>query len=187
MTGVQTCALPISVAQTSARSAYPGAVVPAKDTESPTLSGLGIIPFSTIPSDLVTLTSTCRIKLSPLPPRTVVIIFGSGAKPLLCTWTSRLHISGRVCVGPGVEETEVDVGVGVAGVVVTTGVGVGVTGGVAGCVHPAASTSTMQSKPADAITNDLFIPDSYPGGYLRVVFSGVNANPGIILLSKTVF
>ena len=45
----------------------------------------------------------------------------------------------------------------------------------------------MQRKPADAIINDLFIPDSFPGGYLRVVFSGINANPGFILLSKTVF
>jgi hypothetical protein len=31
---------------------------------------------------------------------------------------------------------------------------------------------TMQSKPADAIINDLFIPDSFPGGYLMVVFAG---------------
>jgi len=84
-------------------------------------------------------------------------------------------MSGRVCVGPGVRETDVGVGVCVVGAVVTTGVGVGVTGGVAGCVHPAASTRTMQSKHADAITNDLFIPDSYPGGYLMVVLNGVKA------------
>jgi hypothetical protein len=106
---------------------------------------------------------------------------------LLCTWTSRLHISGRVCVGPGVEETDVGFGVGVEGTVVTTGVGVGVTGGVAGCVHPAASTSTMQSNPTDAINNDLFIPDSYPGGYLRVVFITTEADPGIILIPDTDF
>jgi hypothetical protein len=64
--------------------------------------------------------------------------------------------------------------------VVTAGVGVGVTGGVAGCMHPATSTSTMQRRPADAIINDLFIPDSFPGGYLRVVFIAKEANPGII-------
>jgi hypothetical protein len=84
-------------------------------------------------------------------------------------------MSGRVCVGPGVEETDVGDGVAVGVAVVTTGVGVGVTVGVAGCVHPAESMSTMQSKPADAITNDLFIPDSYPGGYLMVVLKGVKA------------
>jgi hypothetical protein len=91
-------------------------------------------------------------------------------------------MSGRVCVGPGVEEIDVGVGVGAEGAVVTTGVGVGVTGGVAGCVHPAASTSTMQSKPADAITNDLFIPDSFPGGYLMVVLNGGKADFGLIWL-----
>lgn len=75
-------------------------------------------------------------------------------------------------MGPGVEETDVAVGVGVVVVVVTTGVGVGVTGGVAGCRHPAASTSTMQNRHEDAIINDFFIPDSCPGGYLMVVLKG---------------
>jgi hypothetical protein len=88
-------------------------------------------------------------------------------------------MSGRVCVGPGVEEIDVGVGVGAGVAVVTTGVGVGVTGG-AGCVHPAASTSTMQSKPADAIINDLFIPDSFPGGYLMVVLNRGKADFRII-------
>jgi len=83
-------------------------------------------------------------------------------------------MSGRVCVGPGVEETDVGAGVGAGVAVVTIVVGAGVVGGVAGCVHPAARTSTMQSKPADAIKNDLFIPDSYPGGYFMVVFNGKN-------------
>jgi hypothetical protein len=38
----------------------------------------------------------------------------------------------------------------------------------------------MQRRPADAIINDLFIPDSFPGGYLRVVLIGTEADPGII-------
>jgi hypothetical protein len=76
-------------------------------------------------------------------------------------------------------------GVGVAGTVVAAVVGVGVTGGVAGCIHPAASTSTMQRKPADAIINDLFIPDSFPGGYLRVLFIVREADQGKILNPDT--
>jgi hypothetical protein len=43
----------------------------------------------------------------------------------------------------------------------------------------------MQRKPADAIINDLFIPDSFPGGYLRVVFISTEADPGSILTSDT--
>jgi hypothetical protein len=113
------------------------------------------------------------------------MICGLIASPLLYTWTSRLQISGRVWVGPGVEETDVGFGVGVAGTVVTAVVGVGVTGGVAGCMHPAASTSTMQRRPADAIINDLFIPDSFPGGYLRVLFIATEADHGIILIPDT--
>jgi hypothetical protein len=73
------------------------------------------------------------------------------------------HASGRVWVGPGVEETDVDDAVGVAAAVVAAGVGVGVAG-VAGCVHPAARTSTAQSTSAEVITNVLFIPDNYMGG-----------------------
>jgi len=41
-------------------------------------------------------------------------------------------MSGRVCVGPGVEETDVGEGVGAGVAVVTIVVGAGVTGGVAG-------------------------------------------------------
>jgi hypothetical protein len=48
-------------------------------------------------------------------------------------------------------------------------------------MHPAASTSAMQRKPADAIINDLFIPDSFPGGYLRVLFIAKEADQGRIL------
>ena len=73
------------------------------------------------------------------------------------------HASGRVWVGPGVEETDVDDALGVAAVVVAAGVGVGVTG-AAGCVHPAAMASTAQSTSADVITRILFIPDNYMGG-----------------------
>jgi hypothetical protein len=43
----------------------------------------------------------------------------------------------------------------------------------------------MQRRPADAIINDLFIPDSFPGGYLRVVFIGTEADPGIFLIADT--
>jgi hypothetical protein len=73
------------------------------------------------------------------------------------------HASGRVWVGPGVDETEVDDALGVAATVVAAGVGVGVTG-AAGCVHPAAMASTAQSTSADVITSILFIPDNYMGG-----------------------
>ena len=73
------------------------------------------------------------------------------------------HASGRVWVGPGVEETDVDDAVGVAAAVVAAGVGVGVTG-AAGCVHPAAMASTAQSTSADVITRILCIPDNYMGG-----------------------
>ena len=78
------------------------------------------------------------------------------------------HASGRVWVGPGVEETDVDEALGVAAAVVAAGVGVGVTG-AAGCVHPAAMASTAQSTSADVITNILFIPDNYMAGYLMIV------------------
>jgi hypothetical protein len=79
------------------------------------------------------------------------------------------QFSGRVWVGPGVEDTGVDEDVGVAAAVVTATVGVGVTGGVAGCVHPAARASTAQSTSAAAMTSILFIPDNYMGGYLMIV------------------
>jgi len=75
--------------------------------------------------------------------------------------------SRRVWVGPGVEETDVDDAVGFAVTMVTTGVDV--TGGVAGCVHPAARASTAQRTSADTITSVLFIPDNYIGGYLMIV------------------
>ena len=52
---------------------------------------------------------------------------------------------------------------------VTASVGVGVTGGVVGCVHPAARANTTQSTSADVITSVLFIPDNYMGGYLMIV------------------
>jgi hypothetical protein len=91
-----------------------------------------------------------------------VIICGSGAKPLLWTWTSIFQFSGRVWVGPGVEDTEVDDAVGVAAAVVAAAVGVGVTD-VAGCVQPAARASTAQRTSADIITSVLFIPDNYMG------------------------
>lgn len=71
--------------------------------------------------------------------------------------------AGRVCVGPGVEEADNDA-VGDAAAVVTAIVGVGVPVVFAGCVHPAARTSTMQSTSADAITRIFFIPDNYPVG-----------------------
>jgi hypothetical protein len=99
--------------------------------------------------------------------------------------------SGRVWVGPGVEETGFDT-VGVAAPVVTAGVGVGVAGGVAGCVHPAARASTAQRTSADTITSVLFIPDNYIGGYLMIVSflcgkyfprlrTGTNTEAGMLL------
>jgi len=63
-------------------------------------------------------------------------------------------------VGPGVEEPEVNDAVGVGTAEVIAGVGVGVATGVAGCVHPAARTSTTQSTRAEVITSILFIPDN---------------------------
>jgi hypothetical protein len=60
------------------------------------------------------------------------------------------HISGRVCVGPGVDDAMVvGTGVGVAVAMVSTAVGVGVTGGVDGWVQPAATsrrTRTMERE-----------------------------------------
>jgi hypothetical protein len=132
------------------------------DTDFPLKSGLAIIPVYTTPSDRVTLTSICWMKLSPFPPWQLTMICGSIASPLLWTWTSIFQFSGRVWVGPGVREAVVGVGMGVGGTVVTTVVGVGVTGGVV-CVHPAAKMNTKQSTNADAITRVLFIPDNFPG------------------------
>lgn len=83
--------------------------------------------------------------------------------------------SGRVWVGPGVEDTDADDVVDVAATVVTAGVGVGVAGGVAGCVHPATRASTAQSTSAEIITSDLFIPDNYMGGYLMIASSGAGS------------
>jgi hypothetical protein len=98
------------------------------------------------------------------------------------------HASGRVWVGPGVDETDVDDALGVAATVVAAGVGVGVTG-AAGCVHPAAMTSTAQSTSADVITSILFIPDNYMGGvfedcafFMQVLFPLVSKKISIIFL-----
>ena len=140
-----------------------------KDTVFPLKSGLAIIPVSTTPSDRVTLTSICWIKLSPLPPWQLTMICGSIASPLLWTWTSMFQFSGRVWVGPGVSETVVGVGVIVGEAVVTTVVGVGVTGGVV-CVHPAVKMNTKQSTTADAITSVLFIPDNFTDVYFMFLF-----------------
>jgi hypothetical protein len=82
--------------------------------------------------------------------------------------------SGRVWVGPGVEDTDADDAVGFAVTMITAGVGVGVTG-VAGCVHPAARASTAQSTSADIITSVLFIPDNYMGVYLMIVSLGAGS------------
>ena len=66
-------------------------------------------------------------------------------------------------------ETGVDDTVGVAVAVVSIKVGVGVAGGVAGCVHPAASTRTVQSTSAVVIIRIFFIREFCPGGYMRIV------------------
>jgi hypothetical protein len=57
--------------------------------------------------------------------------------------------------------------------VVWTVVGAGVATGAAGWEHPAASVRTMQSISVNAIVSILFIPDGFPGGYLRVLSSKV--------------
>jgi len=79
------------------------------------------------------------------------------------------QFSGRVTVGPGVSEAAVCDAVGVEVMVVPAGVGVGVTVDVAGCVHPAARTSTMQSTSTDGMIRIVFIREFYPGGYLGIV------------------
>jgi hypothetical protein len=43
----------------------------------------------------------------------------------------------------------------------------------------------MQRKPTDAIINDLFIPDSFTGGYLRVLFNATEADQGRIVNPDT--
>lgn len=80
------------------------------------------------------------------------------------------QLDGRVCVGPGVEEAVFCDAVGdTAAVVTTVGAGVGVVGGVAGCVHPAASTRTVQSTSTVVIIRIFFIREFCPGGYMRIV------------------
>ena len=79
------------------------------------------------------------------------------------------QLGGKVCVGPGVEEVAVCDAVGVAAAVVVVGVGVDVAGGVAGCVHPAASTRTVQSTSTVVIIRIFFIREFCPGGYMRIV------------------
>jgi len=79
------------------------------------------------------------------------------------------QLDGKVCVGPGVEEAAVCDAVGVAAAVVVVGVGVDVAVGVAGCVHPAASTRTVQSTSAAVIIRIFFIREFCPGGYMRIV------------------
>ncbi len=81
----------------------------------------------------------------PLPPRKVVIIFGSTGFPLLATWTSTAYSSGRVWTTPGVKVgTIILVGAGVTCGVGTVNGTVGVT--VAGVCAGAWATPCSEQQ-----------------------------------------
>ena len=62
------------------------------------------------------------------------------------------------------EKTAIGYAGGVSAAEITEMVGVGVPVVFAGCVHPAARTSTMQSTSAKVITRIFFIPDNHLAG-----------------------
>jgi hypothetical protein len=109
---------------------------------------------------------------------------------LLSTSISISQKEGRVWVGPGVEKTAAGDDGGVAAAEVTAMVGFGVPVLFAGCVHPAARTSTTQSTSAKVITSIFFISDNYLNGILLLCRLSVefdssysrNGNQGLLIL-----